>query len=70
MKALSLGHFAAIVASRILAKVKTPRAAKGAVPIYLLDAALASAFVARWWCRDDGVVQLFSVDSGTACAAA
>ena len=35
MKALSLGHFAAIVASRILAKVKTPRAAKGAVPIYL-----------------------------------
>ena len=31
-----------LVASRILAKVKTPRAAKGAVPIYLLDAALAS----------------------------
>ena len=47
MKALSLGHFAAIVASRILAKVKPPRAAMGAVPIYLLDAALASAFVAR-----------------------
>jgi hypothetical protein len=43
---------------------------KDAVPIYLLDAALASAFVARWWCCDDGVVQLFSVDSGTACAAA
>ena len=75
MKALFLGHFAATAASRILAKVKTPRAAKGAVPIYLLDAALASRRrtgerVRRpLVCRDD-VVQLFSVDSGTACAAA
>jgi hypothetical protein len=68
MNALFFGHFAAIVASRILAKVKTPRAARGAVPIYLLDAALAS--VRRpLVCRDDAV-QLFSVDSGTACAAA